>query len=800
MAFEQSDCFRLKLLRILETAGEAVLRYTLLCGTNGKPDDVPLDEYLKSLPYSSTANFNKMILKYLKQHPASSYDLDKVLKKQFNKTDQSQIKSDPSCGAFDITLLYKAIKVACENIAEMDQDTWTEESSEMEFLITKIKNLRNDVVHEKPAMSEQEYLGEVRKIKDLFSKALEATKERYIRDDSELSVKKDEVSRAVEDVVKEHISRKEILQRSAEKMLPDFKTETNEEIRVRLDAAKFLNPLDFLSCAADTQVEVHDIFSRIIVKEGENEKAVDHLKLMTLTQEGRSPASPHLMRIEGDAGSGKTTLLTFLLAEWLKEQPHRRMEGLQHFDLLLWVVCRHETSSTFENFVAKVMPDASFKYRDLLLPLLKKCKILIAVDGLDEETESSRQLISDIMSHGKDCPTFTVVCTSRPEGLMSMMAKTPQNFKISHTRIEGIAIEERVDFVLRHTDHLSRCSGKPVDTDRLRQVLQKIYWREPFRLPINLLFFSYMYMEEPQMFTTRVTQTKLYQGIINWSVEKLHHRMAGHLKARFLKDTISDILRLIYEVSLQELLHGNVHLSHENLSRMKSICGDECNKEVLSTFFCLRREVVRFKEIEKYSAPHKGMQEYLAARSIIGRLDKYKQGDIRRLLQGYMQGQYLDLPLLRNLFCQLLGILSSLKKPKKMAIKEAVDLIHETGVKDTDDWLIVLADTEAGDDAMKRIAHHISPRLRSFKRIFSFIFPAERLAVSDGTVQVAAALLPLIPRKNIYINLEMDSVGVGDVLFPALTNHTVKTLHIKHHYKHPHPSTTSAHLLQQCPR
>ncbi|XP_050739103.1 uncharacterized protein LOC127009792 [Eriocheir sinensis] len=804
MAFTQSDSLRLKLLRILETAGEVVLRYTLLCGTDVKPDYVPLHEYLKSLPYSSTANFNKMIKKYVREYPAGSADLDKVLKKQFNDTDLKQITSDSSCGAFDITLLHKIIKVACENVAEMNQDTWTKESSEMEYFVTKIKNNRNEVVHEKRSLSELEYLDKVKELDDLFSKALEATKVRYNRDDSELSMKKTEVRRTVDEIVKEHVSTEEIFQRSANQMLPYFKKETNKEIKERLGSAKLLSPLQFLSGAKNTQVDVNEIFTKIIIKEeGKAKKPIDHLKLMTLTQEGRSPASPHFIEIEGDAGSGKTTLLTFMFADWLKEEPHRRMEGLQHFDLLFWVVCRHETSSTLESFVGKALPVAFVKYRDLLLPLLKMCKILFVVDGLDEVIQSSRQLFADIMSHGKDCPTFTVVCTSRPEGLMGMEAKTPPYFHVSHMKIEGIAIEDRSEFVLRHVDHLSRCSGVPVDTDRIRQVLQQIGWREMFRLPLNLLFLSYMYMEEPQKLTTKITQTELYQDIRDWSVEKLHHRMAGRSQISLPKTKILNTLRVLYKVSLRELLHDNTYLSEESLTSVTSSCRTEGlpEGEVLSAFFCLRREVFRGKQSEKYSLPHKSMQEHFAAHHIIGCFDKHKQGDIRRVLQGFMQEQNLKLPRLRNLFCHILGILSNQDlEPKVMAMKEAVDLIHKSGVKDTEDWLTVLAETEAGHHAMRRITHHIRPRLWGLRRLFSWSPHVENLRVRDATVHVAAALLPLLPCKAIDIELEMDPIGVGDVLFPALANHTVNGLYLNHHCKHPHPADTSAHLLQQCPR
>ena len=179
------------------------------------------------------------------------------------------------------------------------------------------------------------------------------------------------------------------------------------------------------------------------------------------------------------------------------------MEGLQDFGLLMWVVCRNESSSTLESLVDRPPPNASIKYGDLLLPLLKSCRILFITDGLDEETESSGKLVADIMSHGQQCSTFTLICASPPENLIGMEAKTPLNFKVFYTVQEGILTEDRTNFVERHITRLNK--GKPINTARLRQVMQQICWRGLLRLHLNLLFLSSMFVEDPKKLSTRIT-------------------------------------------------------------------------------------------------------------------------------------------------------------------------------------------------------------------------------------------------------------------------------------------------------
>lgn len=813
MALMASDCYRLKVLLILETAGERVLTYTLKCGTNGKSPAVPLDQYLENLPSNSTSDFNRRVLQRMKKHPKSvRADICKALiGSLLTPTDISQITHDASCTTFDITLLHKVIKLSCENVAETSAPQWKNPSSdELEPLVTRIKDARNETVHEKMRnITHQEFLQKVDALRITFTEALKATKVRYNRDMGELINEENEVMKLIDAIMKENIGIEEILQKSAGKLLPLFKIETDRELREKLKGTEYLDPLHFLIGQKGKKVNIANIFTKITIEERKDEEHsettknecnyIEYLKLLTSTfgqllPQGRactrsqSPC-PKMLLVEGDAGSGKTTLLTFVLAEWFKERCDRRFEGLQDYDLVLWVVCREQSSDTLLDLVAKLLPEAYVKYNNLLLPLLKQCKILFLIDGIDERNENSRKLIIDILSHGEHCPNFSLVCTSRPERVLDMKGDTPKKFLIFHVKMVGISVDDRTEFVVKHYNWLTRGTR---DTAPLRQLMFQIVWRKLFRLPLNLLFLSTLYYFKPQNVTPTIKQSELYQFIHEWSVEKLLHRLIKYrqTKTRHAHErSIEKVLSVIKMIALNGLLHGTIYLSddEENLLYLSCRGEDLPEDEVMQAFYSLRREVRMGKVTERYCAPHKGVQEFLAARNIIENLQMYKQGDIRDMLQKLMPEQEVDLVPLRNMFCHLIGLLNGQNDPMVTALDEAVDLIWESGMANTDDWLNVLADTEAHPKAMQRVAHHIRTHP-----------DYEIIVVEDGTLDIAKVLLPLVPQRTIEIMFRRERSDVYD-LIPALAHHTVTDVWQEHHYKHL-GSITSEHLLQLLPR
>ncbi|MPC58230.1 NACHT, LRR and PYD domains-containing protein 10 [Portunus trituberculatus] len=815
---------------MLEVAGEAVLTYTLRCGIQGKCPSVSLDHYLDNLPPTSTANYKKMT--------------HKGQKKYFTSTDQTQLQKDPSCGSFDITLLHKAILIACEHVADVKDPKWTTASDHLEYLVTKVKTLRNEVIHEKPTIhSDLQFQVKIDELKTMVVRILEAARDRYGRCHQEFVQERDKVVGAVLHLSRESIGKEEILQRSANKMLPLFITETNRQLHDSLSHTRYLDPLHFLSGRQDNKVDVHTVFSRIEVVLNTNTTApadpggheVDYLKLLLLTQLGgggggygtchAARGKPHLLLIEGDAGTGKTTLLTFLLTEWLQEERQRRMEGLHHYDLLVWVVCREHTSPSLDDLLHHMLPEAKVKYGSLLLPFFKQSRVLFLIDGLDERHDSSRRLVADIMNEGRDAHHFSLLCTSRPEEVIDFKATVPRNYAITHVRIVGISPEERMSVVAKHYEWLT--GGTAWKHSPLPHCLEEVLWMDLFRLPLNLLFLATMLFYKPDDFNVKIIQSQLYHFINTWSVDKLQDRLATHasLSARkHRQKKIDTVLKVAHQIALQGLLQSRIYLTSEDEDLLHDSCSREGlpRSEFMQAFYVLRRDVFLGQATERYCSPHKGMQDNFAAHHILACLTHHHHspGDIMRLLMDAVPGHNLHVGPLKNMLCHLLGLLAH--EDFASAMSEAVALIAESGVMTTNQWLAVMANTDTNIHILQRVAQHVAQHMiqqvaqrvrlhvaqrvvqyvvqRTWKRNHTTRDDTDELRVTDSTALAATTLLPLIPKRKVQITLGREPAAM-DELVKALECHTVEELWLTHQSTHPHTATShSRHLLRRIPR
>lgn len=801
MASAPKDWFFKEYRDIFEKTGEVVLTYIMRCGTDGKSSTVPLDEYLRNLPQESTANFNIRIMKKMK--PLDSKELhekrDKHLKKLFNSTELEQLEDDPSCDNCDISLLCKIIRNACEKVSDDDKQ-WSTESTEMEYFVWKIKCRRNNIIHKKiPKIhNEEDFNKEIDTLTKLLMKTLEATKTRYERDEDEFASKKGEVLEAISD------TRKEIQQRTANIELPHFKEEAKNELQNHLNLAKYLDPLHFLSGHENNIVDVQTLFSKTdMVKEDNNH--IEYLEILkvikvktTLSHPGVK--HPQILLIEGDAGSGKTTLITFLVSEWLKDECDRRMEGLDHYDLLLRVVCREENISTLDELLKQVLPRFYIKYGSYLVPLLKTCKVMFLVDGLDEMNDVSDKLVKNILSEGKECGNFTFVCTSRPDRVLDFKRKIPGNYQIFEVRLVGISQEERTHLVVKHyewlTENVSDDTDHPKNSDKcishLKDVMKKIGWMELFRLPLNLLFLAVVFHYKPTSITDNLTQFQLYSLIHVWCTQKLLSRLHRTLpESKCIQKKVDTVLKVVYEVALKGLLENRIYLTGNDEDLLSSCCTSQGlpRNEVMPAFYSMRRKVVYMVPKEEYFFPHKGFQDFFAAQHIIEQLDANKEGDIRCILQNNMPGHETRFEPHRNMLCHLLWLVNQGSLANKaMVLQEIIDLIKESGINYSSEWLSVLADMVPHHATLQRIAFHIKDRFDN-KNSPNY---KEVIKITDSTVHAAVSLLPLIPPCTVMITLERSSdVNLRD----AIARH--KLVHLWHDFVHPTTGATSNSLLHQ---
>ncbi|KAK8396854.1 hypothetical protein O3P69_005075 [Scylla paramamosain] len=767
-------------IKILDSIGRTVLYDIFLWGTPKKSLSEHLDQYLSHLPEESTANYRKL----------------SSVQRRFNKTDLQYMANDPSCASFDISLLWKCIKLACEDVAEASDPCWhtvspqVSSDAKMECFVSGIKKCRNNVYHGTLEMSHSDFLQTAAELRFIFCGALSAAKQRYNRPDAELTSKTQWVQNNLDKIAQEILGENDLITFCGDRLMQDLAHEVNDSLKIQFQNAVNIDPMAFL-VGVDLRLHVQKVFTNVRVRSGDRHgegTLINYLDLVTVAKNDAKSGMPQVLLVEGLAGSGKTTLLTMVTDEWLKLEQDRSFRGLDQYDVLLKVQCRDRAITTFKCLLEKHVSSVFLKYRSLVLPLIKKCNVLILIDGLDEANEDSERLLTDILEEMKGVPSCTLLCTSRPERTSIFTSRIHSKFYISYIELLGIPESSREKFVRRYHEEIKRQAQGVQDTEALVQKVQELRGRELFMLPLNLVFLTWVYHHKPSAVTTTTTQSHLYHIVHQLSVEKLLDRLAHHpmTKARDRRDLescIRECLKSIYHESILALAEEKLTLSKNAEDNIRTSCITQGipPSELLSAFFCLKATRTYLGMQEQYSTPHLGMQEYYAALHIVSHSSMAKaSGSVRDVLKVTLNALDINLSMFQNVLQHVAGLLHLLNYsvPEVVSV-EVVDLLQESGVRCRTQWLDLVEDTGAAPMVLRRVAHH-----------FMISSDGDEIVVTDGRIGSYTALLPHLPSEcPIRVNITKVSEGLEELL-RILTRHTCKWLFLHPFYRDPEEEVT----------
>ncbi|MPC56645.1 hypothetical protein E2C01_050610 [Portunus trituberculatus] len=817
---QRSKLFGFKVISILDGKGRGVLQRVLAWGTPGKSPSITLDAYLSSLPEDSTA----------------SYRYTKI---KFNKSEINQLRQCSSCSQCDITLLFKAIKLACENVASFEDRRWVEPSKELEYYLTCIKNKRNEVFHGHREMSHPEFLRTAADIRELLVATLTAAGHRYDKTEREVTKEIEGVHSEIDRIMEEVLGEEELLMEKGDMLTKDFIEEADRRVRLMLEETVYLDPMSFLS-GTTLRSHVESIFCRIKIKQsqpGHKEGNVEYADILTLVQGSETPTSeetrqsspptpakyrttlnfqciassairrffkkkpvqqkvptpsqqtrtsmgrPQLLLVQGVAGSGKTTLLSLIMAEYMKTVGDRILRGLDQYDLLLRVQCRDHHSSSFGGLLQQLMPDQFLKYRNILLPLLKRCRVLVLIDGLDEVNNNSSKLVKDILHEAKNARGFTLVCTSRPEKVTDFLPTIPSEYIVIRMELTGIPESERLSFVLRHhrliTQQVPGCRSS---ADDLQQIINEIGAREQFRLPLNLLFLTWIFSHDPSFSASTITQSELYFRIHELCQQRLLDRLSRSANAMdrwTLQKKLQEVVQELYRVCVVGLSRCQLSLSKEDEDSLRSACIARGlpHQEVLSAFLTLKATWSPWGIQEQYSPPHKGLQDFYGALYVVPLVGK---GNAKSIKDKILGSGKVDLSVFQYMLRHVAALLPH--PVKEDAADQVVNLLKTAGMRYEDHWLDLIEDTKAAPAIVVSVAQH---------------FPVpEDIMIKDTHVKSYTALLPHLPPSRVGIVLNRDPRDVME-LFEALSGHACTRLYFRHHFRYPRITDTSDAILQQ---
>ncbi|KAG0727461.1 hypothetical protein GWK47_034597 [Chionoecetes opilio] len=819
MAQKGSKLYGFKVISIMDGKGKSVLQLVLGWGTPTKPLSLSLDEYLSSLPEDSTASFAHT-------------------RHRFNKTELKHLRQCPAFSRCDITLLFKAIKLACENVAGYDDCRWVEPSKELEYYLTCIKNKRNEIFHGGREMSHSNFLRETVDLRDLLVATLTTAGLRYGRSEDEVAREIKGVHCEIDSIMEEVLGEEELLAQKGDKLTKDFIAEADRRVRQILETTLYLDPMSFLT-GSNPRPHVDTMFCRIRIKHSQLDhkiRNVEYPDILTLVQGSGAPqpqdshplkknlsarcrarpvltrvgsavrrifrwkkvqqkvcelpqptaadsARPQLLLVQGVAGSGKTTLVSLIMAEYMKDAADRTLRGLDQYDLLLRAQCRDHHNSSFSGLLQQLMPEESLKYRNILLPLLKRCRVIVLIDGLDEANDNSEKLVHNILHEAKDAPGFTLVCTSRPEKVTSFIPKIPGQYAVTHVELTGIPESERLTFVLRyHHVMAQQVPGCRRSAAELQQIMNKIGSKEQFRLPLNLLFLTWIVSHDSCITSSTITQSELYFRTHQLCQQKLLDRLSRSPNAMdrwTLEKKLQEVLQELYRVCLVCLSRHQLSLPKDEEDCLRSACVARGlpHQEVLSAFLTLKSTWTPWGTQEQYSAPHKGLQDFYAALYVVPLVGKQEAIAIKEEILG--PGR-VDLSVFQYMLQQVAGLIHH--PVTREVAKQLVGLLKASGLRYEDQWLDLIEDSKADPAIVLQVVQH---------------FPvSEDIMIRDTYIRSYTALLPHLPPSRVGIVLDGDAThAVG--LLEALTGHACTRLLLRHHFRYPGGGGNSDAILHR---
>lgn len=790
--------------RVLKTeASNFHLR--LLC-TVLEPSRRPLMRIFKEMTKgkSPTENF----IKYLES-------INAPMKNTFNKTQKDAIENDPSCTSFDITLLFRIIQDYCDKVKNKDDPAWTTVDT-LEYCIKSIKDNRNNVMHRAPVLDKNEFDARVCSLQELLKKTWKKIEDTFGTD-----------------------TRQEVL--DMEEDLKIIKEAPFEDLRVYFKELQALMDnegvtrmkeqyMDYLSEAPDVhlledslgtrkQTKILDVFTEMQIIHNQRIEKIDFRDWLTVLERERTKENTSkFLLVEGVAGVGKTTLTRKIVLDW--SGGDNTMDQLLDYELLIYMQFRERHVKSLPALFLSVMPTMKDQVDPEYLMLLSEGKNIIFIcDGLDEKNDESQQLFKEILHYGEKMP-ITVICTTRPEEIDRLVISS----KYAYLRIKviGISEENRSAFITKYF----KARGQGRDTKPLVNYLNKtaVRLQEHWRFPYNLMCLAMLWILSPTRINTLTTATELFEATLDEIIKKLNSRQAG--KDIPLED-MEDIMETLFHVALINHRTGVIMLPDGSLQTLRNEC-DRMNlywENIVSTFL-IQTVSWSDRKDSNFSFPHKGLQDFYAAKSILKKLqasspDKIKvlSGFMNLLIEnGYRSDRrhfilsqvdvlldpenpktIRDVLLQReegsssshvedlirrsqNVLTHLVGILHYRSKTiAAERAEELVQLLKECGITSETQWLDLLELTRC-DGTLCRL---IAPQL----------LQSDSITVEDSRVQAYTSILPHCTNvDSISVSIANDPQDIPclkELLRIIAGKQWKLNLYLSHEYKHPKPDGSS---------
>ncbi|XP_027215035.2 uncharacterized protein [Penaeus vannamei] len=728
----------------------------------------------------------------------------KNLKGVFTHTEREKLKTS-GIRDYNVSLLCQCIQYGCEGLAGPKDPQWTETPDTLEFCVLKLKEFRNDFMHEEFTVDDHEaFLAKVEVLRNLLNIILRKASVVYNVDITRMLK---ELNKNINDITRKPLNRDNISRLNHEKLWQHVYTSGKLELKEKYQEMSVIGPVrNLLDDSLKVNFRVDKIFTRMLIKEesAPSFEYVDYENLLKCIENKESQKDNVILLLDGPAGVGKTTLTRKMISDWASERSS--MENLTKFHMAILTECRNKDISSLEDLLSTLMPKVSNELPDNnLVKYIANRKILFIVDGLDELNPSSDKVLQQIMNLGKSLDV-TVICTTRPNRVNDFERRLPDSFAIMHMKVTGIDGSRREEFVRNYSRALDDEGQR--DISGLIQYLtrKESLLQDHWNLPFNLALVTILWFLDPDAVNKMTTATELFIKTHELSQKKLKQRLLDHKKeggldSKRVSEKVDTFLKKLSKEALNNHYRDDTVLSSASVERLNDVCKSLQlpNAEVLGSF--LIHAVSLTDKTEKYSFPHKGLQDFLSALHIKENLISYDM-DFSRIIQGIRttllcnvpsnasahilevnrkklqelewnvsdssltiysvlentvkeaqkhdanerKVAKLDLEKCQNIFIHLTGLLYHRGKSlKEDRCAELVSLLKDSGIRDRTQWLSLLSEVKCDETVRKCIAQAMD---------------LKEVEISDSQVTAYASVLRHARPSHVEVDISGDPQDV----------------------------------------
>ncbi|XP_063615619.1 uncharacterized protein LOC134788719, partial [Penaeus indicus] len=757
-----------------------------------------------------------------------------TIRKKFNQSQRKKMeKSDMT---FDVSLLYICIKFGCDGLAPPDDPQWTSPAT-LEWYVTSIKNRRNEFLHEEYVVDDQNFFRVIEELRDLLNNALKKAAEIYNIDDNTIQSKLEEINKEINSLRDNPSQTSGSHGIVLDRLRQQVKVEGKRELKKIYREESSFGPASNL--LGESKVRVDKVFTTMEIKQEGSQihEFVQYCELLAKAEERREQKGKDcsVLLIEGPAGVGKTTLTRKMISDWASGTSS--METLTDYDLVFLSRCRDEINS-LGHLLGSLMPKSKIKVQGKhgLIECIQQNRLMFIVDGIDELNEASDRVLREIMEMGRT-DDITVLCTTRPNRVPDFKDYVPENFDIIHMKVLGIKENRREEFVRNYSQALQDPGSIDKDISGLLRYLARkdsqmqAHWRFPF----NLVLVTILWFLDPHAVNSLTTATELFTKTHKLCMQRLLQRLSKHQETKTfdmdeLRGKVDKFLKKFYKEAFVNHCGDAVVLSQSSVQRLKEACRllSLPPKEVLGSFCIQGTSLTNFEE--KYSFPHKNLQDIYSALYLMGIFKTHELGlNILRIMSGfetvlmsedipenigtsiledcskklseyqrytikkassiesvlgkatkeaakYIGNQSkLDLDKYQNILIHLTGLLHLRGKPlPEERSKELTELLKATGIRDTSQWLDLLSEVKYDGTMSELLAKAMDL--------------TKNITISDG--HLAAFLRVLSHARPSLLNLDIsgdpeDIPCLREGLMGMIDATWKVELRLRHDFRHP---------------